>query len=294
MVSIIIPVFNGTRFVKNCIRSVLAQSYADVEAIVVDDGSTDGLERMAGELQAKYIRIDNSGVTAARRRGIEEASGEWICFLDVDDTLPPDAIEKYSKLFDSGADIIASGEPSLTLEEYKCGLMRRKSHPELWGKLFRAEFIRKHWPAVDRSITVGEDQMINLVLANNANKLATVPEMLYRYNLGNPDSVMKRFRRTAEYEIRFQRLFDTMVRPGFGHRSSALRYAEYKMKIEGFKMVVLDGKRFDPSCPEWQAVVSYYRAHPSELAPSERLMIALEKWQGVYGLIMKIVLVGKR
>lgn len=294
MISVIVPVFNGEKYIEHCVRSALDQSYNDVEIVIVDDGSKDSSGAICDSLASSYDRIkvihqSNGGVSAARKAGIDNASGEWVCFLDVDDSLPEGALEQYSHHLGAKPDIIASGEtPDLSLNGYKSGLMRRKSHPELWGKLFRTEFIRENYPILDRSIIVGEDQIINLVLANRAGEFITMPDLQYRYNLSNPESVMKRFRRTAEYEIKFENIFDSIVRPEFDTDDTSLTYAEYKMKIEGFKMVVLDGNRFDPDCRQWQSIVSYYRQHPDQPASSERLIIKLQRAQWMYEAIMKL------
>jgi glycosyltransferase involved in cell wall biosynthesis len=86
-VSVIIPTFNRAQFVTEAIDSVLSQSYKDYEIIVVDDGSTDdtkGTLKRYGE-KIKYIYQKNSGVSAARNTGINEAKGVWVAFLDSDD-----------------------------------------------------------------------------------------------------------------------------------------------------------------------------------------------------------------
>lgn len=86
-VSVIIPTYNRTRYICDAIDSVLAQSYQDLEIIVVNDGSTDDtatvLKKYAGRI--KLILQENRGVSAARNRGIIEASGEYVAFLDADD-----------------------------------------------------------------------------------------------------------------------------------------------------------------------------------------------------------------
>lgn len=294
VVSIVVPVYNGAGFLSTCVHSALKQTYCHIEVIIVNDGSSDGTSGCAEELQKtdsriRVFNIPNSGVTAARRVGVDNAKGDWVCFLDVDDILPETAIEQYSVLFPDNSEIIASGEAeALTLSEYKVGLMMRKCHPELWGKLFRTEFIKKHYPVVDRSIIIGEDQIINIVLANKATKLATVKDWLYLYNLDNCESVTKRFRHTAEYENKFETVFNQLVLPDFDPSDPRLKYGEFKMKIEGFKMVVLDGNRFDPACEEWKVVVSYYRKHRDQLAISERLLICLSCCQWLYAFVMKM------
>lgn len=90
--SVVIPVYNGEKYVWRAVRSVLEQTHKDVELIVVDDGSTDGSERAVKDVFAEYPhraaickRVENSGPSAARNVGIEHASGDYICFLDADD-----------------------------------------------------------------------------------------------------------------------------------------------------------------------------------------------------------------
>lgn len=89
-VTVIIPVFNGERFIGEALDSVLAQTRAPHEVIVVDDGSTDGsaslAERRAG---VRCLRIEHAGVSGARNRAIAEARGAWLAFLDADDRWLP-------------------------------------------------------------------------------------------------------------------------------------------------------------------------------------------------------------
>ena len=91
-ISIIIPVYNVAPYLRECLDSVLAQTFADWEAICVDDGSTDGSSAMLDEYAAKdkrfrVIHQPNAGVSAARNRALNEATGELLCFLDADYTV---------------------------------------------------------------------------------------------------------------------------------------------------------------------------------------------------------------
>ena len=95
-VSVIIPAYNYERYVGSAIESALAQTYPDVEVIVIDDGSTDGTQDVAvgfGD-QITYVRKENAGLAAARNTGIETSTADAIVFLDADDTLEPHAVEK--------------------------------------------------------------------------------------------------------------------------------------------------------------------------------------------------------
>ena len=90
LVSVIIPVLNGERFVTDAVNSVLAQQYPSLEIIIIDDGSTDGTEAAVRRLpcDVHYFKQENLGPAAARNRGIRDASGDFVAFLDVDDLWP--------------------------------------------------------------------------------------------------------------------------------------------------------------------------------------------------------------
>jgi len=87
MISVIIPTYNRVHHLKKAVSSVIDQSYRNIDIVIVDDGSTDDTRSYVRSLNSdiRYIAIPHSGVSAARNRGIEAASGEWIAFLDSDD-----------------------------------------------------------------------------------------------------------------------------------------------------------------------------------------------------------------
>jgi glycosyltransferase involved in cell wall biosynthesis len=95
LVSVVIPVFNGERFLREAVESVLAQQYSPVEIIVVDDGSTDSTATVARSFPeaVRYLRQANQGPAAARNRGIKHAQGSLIAFADADDLWPPLKLE---------------------------------------------------------------------------------------------------------------------------------------------------------------------------------------------------------
>lgn len=97
MISCIVPMYNTEPYIERCIRSVLDQSYKNVEVIVVDDGSEDAsLEFVKGlslPHNVKLVEKSNGGVSSARNAGMREATGEYIFFLDSDDFLPPDSFK---------------------------------------------------------------------------------------------------------------------------------------------------------------------------------------------------------
>lgn len=97
-VSLIVPVYNGERYIDDCMRSVLGQTYPSVEVVVVDDGSTDRtacvLEKYAHNPKVRIVKRANGGLSAARNSGVAAATGDWVVFVDVDDTIHPELIER--------------------------------------------------------------------------------------------------------------------------------------------------------------------------------------------------------
>ena len=95
LVSVVIPVFNGERFLREAVQSVFDQDYAPLEIIIVDDGSTDGTAAVAKSLPeiVRYLYQTNRGPAAARNRGIEHALGDLIAFADADDLWPARKLE---------------------------------------------------------------------------------------------------------------------------------------------------------------------------------------------------------
>lgn len=111
--SVVVPVYNVEEFLPACLDSLLAQSYSDLEAVVVVDGATDGSARIARDYAARDDRVRvvlqaNAGLGAARNTGASETRGEFLTFLDSDDTLPPGAYALMMETIErTGSDLVA-------------------------------------------------------------------------------------------------------------------------------------------------------------------------------------------
>lgn len=114
MISVIIPAYNAQAYLRECLESVLAQSFSDWEAIIVDDGSTDstreiGLCFTARDSRFRLVSTPNGGLSSARNAGIAEARGQWLTYLDSDDTLYPDALARLMAAATENVDIVVAG-----------------------------------------------------------------------------------------------------------------------------------------------------------------------------------------
>ena len=170
-VSIIIPVYNTEKYLRECLDSVLAQTMTDIEVLCVDDGSTDSSPEILNEYAAKDPRVTvinseiNNGLGGARNLGLPHATGKYLLFLDSDDIFDPQLVEKtYARAEETSADICVFGGERYYEDTGKRipmpGLCRAdlipetvfsaKDHPNeifsisfpaVWNKLFRREFI---------------------------------------------------------------------------------------------------------------------------------------------------------
>ena len=147
-ISIIIPVYNMERYLDKCVESVLRQTYANIEVLLVDDGSTDSSGTLCEHWAEKDPRIrvfhkENGGLSDARNAGIDNASGEYISFVDSDDYITPDMLEKlYRALTANAADLSLCN--ALFVDEDGCALeTKNETAPVKDAVLTGAEAIEK-------------------------------------------------------------------------------------------------------------------------------------------------------
>lgn len=207
LISVIVPAYNIREYLARCLDSLLAQTYENLEIIVVDDGSTDGTADVADAYAQKDCRIrvihkENGGVTSARLRGVAESRGTWIGFADGDDYCEP---EMYARLLENaeiyGADISHCGYrmvfPSrvdwyyntgkLTVQKGKQGLYDLLDggfvEPALWNKLYCRVLFEGLDAWMDKSIRINEDLLMNYYLFRQANVAIHEDNCPYHYIL---------------------------------------------------------------------------------------------------------------
>lgn len=213
-ISIIIPVYNTEIFIGKCIESIINQTYKNWELIIVDDGSTDMSLQVCKKYEKEDDRIKvfcefNQGVSRARYNGFKHAKGEWIAFVDSDDTVPKDALESYLSVMSDSTDIIVGWirnikpmEDILTIDEYRRRNIRRGNIPVgPWAHLYRKCIITDDVLDIPRVINMGEDMLMNIRISFNTNKsVMIVKKIVYNYFLENVNNTTNSHKITMEYE----------------------------------------------------------------------------------------------
>ena len=111
-ISVLVAVYNAEKWLPKCLDSLLSQTYADIQIICIDDGSTDGSLALLQDYAARDARIEvialpeNGGQAHARNEGLKRAQGDYVCMLDADDWFSPDAFEKAMAAFDRDTDCV--------------------------------------------------------------------------------------------------------------------------------------------------------------------------------------------
>lgn len=203
-VSVVVPVYNVAPYLEACIDSLLAQRFTDFEVLLVDDGSTDGSGAICDEIAGKDPRVvvlhqKNGGACAARNRGIDNARGEFIVFVDADDLVTDMHLEH---LMESDADMVVTGVQKFGAKNGVSAPGRRDdfridalaSHwnmpPEMnylycysVAKRFRTHIIREHRIRFDESLFFSEDMCFNMDYYCYAESFAELPYADYMYRI---------------------------------------------------------------------------------------------------------------
>lgn len=196
MISIIIPIYNGQKYISKCLESIQKQTYSDLEIILINDGSLDNSGKICDEYATKDSRIKvihkkNEGASIARNKGIEEAKGEYIGFVDCDDYIEN---TMYENLLDSiiknkadmsicnynNNDKFNLEKEVLTRQELLDFILDKNMfRGYVWNKLYKAEILKEF--KFNKSISLCEDLLFNCEYAIKCDKISIVNKKLYNY-----------------------------------------------------------------------------------------------------------------
>lgn len=214
LITVIVPVYNVREYLERCINSIINQTYTYLEIILVDDGSTDGSERICEQYlkrdkRIKVIHKKNGGLVSARKAGLENALGMYIGFVDADDYIDKGFYEHLlNNLIEVHSDISQMGyiaesenktdyfrctpeifDISDDRENYLCNgliLMKDKKFRvfyNVWTKLYKAELIKKAYAVVPEEQQYGEDLISTCSCLLECNRLSTIAYEEYHYQV---------------------------------------------------------------------------------------------------------------
>ena len=216
--SVIVPVYNVENYLSRCIDSLLAQNYADLEILLIDNGSNDQSGQICENYAAQFsnitaYHIPNKGVGSARNFGLSKAKGEFICFVDADDYLVGNLFSDVESQLDSQLDLLVfsyynSIEKNLSEINRSAKILPTEGKKDkgefialfqelwltdmmytVWNKIYRKEFLEEH-QIIFESYELGEDVRFNLNVYQHVNAVFLVKSGYYVYISGRVDSAM--------------------------------------------------------------------------------------------------------
>lgn len=231
-VSVIVPVYNSEKYLNKCIDSILNQTLKEIELILVNDGSTDRSRKILEEYSEMddrviVLNIKNGGPARARNKGIKIAKGKYLSFVDSDDYIDGDFLEKLYNTADNNKvqmimtnykDInMFNGVTSMTCHELECGVIFNKDRIKkdilttftktinygffsMCNKLYLREYLLKLGFLIDETRDHGEDWLFNINIFLNLNSFIAVEKPLYNYIHANENSLMTKYREN-QFEI---------------------------------------------------------------------------------------------
>lgn len=299
LISIIVPIFKVEEYLDECVQSIVNQTYRNLEIILVDDGSPDKCPQICDEWAQRDSRIrvihkENGGLSDARNAGINVCTGEYISFVDSDDFIKPDMIEKlYSAATKMGADIVACG--ILTCEGDKCTAWGCKdfvgcpkeiyallyddaAYPvAAWNKLYH----KSCWKTLRFPVgKICEDAFTTYKLIHNATRIVMIPEALYCYRI-RPGSIMtssfslKRMDEEEAWRCNYE--FIKQNYPGL--RKKAFDFYLQKVNMLANSMSEEDRKNFAEQYQQLREILKHnflFVSFCSELKLKQRIKLALD------------------
>lgn len=228
-ISIVVPVFNGEKYLGRCVDALLCQTFHDIEIIIVNDGSSDKTSEIAHSLETKDQRVvvidkPNEGVSIARNIGIGKAKGEWIAFADVDDYYYPDGLKNLydtaqftrTRIILGNADKI-SRNGSCRQRHNNEKIEIRHDYPlcsfEMWGNLYSKTLLWDENHGFQPGLAYFEDRLLLTKLLAQEGCYSICPTPVYAH-IENDDSVLasKNGMRKAQHMFWASKLLQEYIR----------------------------------------------------------------------------------
>lgn len=235
MVSFIIPVYNGEKYIERCIRSIIDNTKGNYEIIIINDGSTDNTLGKIEKLRTEFYFIKifsqkNLGVSLAREYGIKEANGRWIVFVDADDYITSDIVGRIGRIKSEEYDwIIFSGQfqkestyrmdlpndrknvITTILNQSQRSAIQNGKLNAVWSKAYKKRIIEESGIHFEGNISHGEDMLFNLDYAKNCRTVYCMPESVYRLCSNESSATHKFQQNSVENDREFFHQLNTRV-----------------------------------------------------------------------------------
>lgn len=210
--SIIIPIYNVEKYLSKCLDSIINQTYDNIEIICINDGSTDNslqiLEKYAiNDSRIKIINQENSGVSVARNVGIDNATGDYILFVDADDWIDLDTCKDINKeLTNQHIDIITFNHNIVTKTTTRPSKAIAINKFVFCAACYKADIIKNNNIKFPENIKFSEDHFFKYKFLYHAKDIKYIDKYLYFYNLTNENSATKNYEKNINGDIEAYKL----------------------------------------------------------------------------------------
>ena len=223
-ISIIVPVYNVEKYLKQCLDSIVNQTYKNLEIIIVNDGTKDNsmkiVEGYLSDSRVKVINKENGGLSSARNRGIEEATGDYISFVDSDDYIDINMYKRlinickdeeviifnHSRFDDITEEVVKkryTNENKMKELEEKMEYLYSNIENSCWNKIYKSSFIKEN--RFKFMEILYEDVCWNIEVFYQAKKVKILNESLYFYRINRKNSIMEKSKGKDEVFLEFQK-----------------------------------------------------------------------------------------
>lgn len=267
-ITVIVPIYNVEQYIYKSIESILSQTLNNIEIILVDDGSTDKSGDIADfyakkDSRVKVIHKKNQGVSMARNLGLKLAAGEYVSFIDSDDWIDVDMLEKlYYEAIENNCDVVMC---CFSREDIKNNKSVKIFHPfqsntillkndinreicsqllvngyftSSCDKIYRLSFLKKYKIKMSTNVKLREDYIFNMNVFNFADRVKYVPMPFYHYRDADNSAVKKYYKNLFEFDLRLYKKKKKYLKEWFGDDPKYLIAISYNFLMDVFHNII--------------------------------------------------------